>query len=147
MKKWFYFLLFSLSLCTLQAKTGAVFLQEDGQLVAQENVLDEQPKELTDSPVSYSTGLSKILWMTIAFLTLLVITIWAFKRMVKNRAYLAEQRSSIKILEKKMLSPKTMLYLVEVEKEKVLIAESHIEVKRLHEMTTKTKEIQENEEV
>ncbi len=38
---------------------------------------------------------------------------------------------SIQILEKRMISPKTMLYLIEAEGKQILIAESQLEVKRL----------------
>ena len=31
-----------------------------------------------------------------------------------------------------MISAKTMLYLVEVESQKILLAESHLEIRRLH---------------
>ena len=37
----------------------------------------------------------------------------------------------IQVLEKRMLSPKSILYLIEVEGQKVLVAESQHEIRRL----------------
>lgn len=70
--------------------------------------------------------------MTFAALILLLLgTYWIIRRLIQQRLQKGVGQQAIQILEKKMLSPKTILYLVEVENKKVLIAESHLEIKRI----------------
>lgn len=64
---------------------------------------------------------------------LLVLSYWFLKRMIQNRMQKSGENASIHILEKRMLSPKTILYLVEVDKKKIVIAESQLEIKKLTE--------------
>lgn len=70
--------------------------------------------------------------MTFAALILLLLgTYWMIRRFIQHRMQKGVGQQAIHILEKKMLSPKTILYLVEVENKKILIAESHLEIKRI----------------
>lgn len=85
---------------------------------------------MTDALPSYEGAFVKM------FLTLLVLvvgiigTVWFLKRLSKGR-FGGSSGTSIVILEKKQLSPKTMLYVVEVEGKQALIAESQLEVKNI----------------
>lgn len=69
------------------------------------------------------------------FLTLGVLlvaifgAIWLLKRLSNGRLLSRAGSRTIQILERQPLSPKTMLYLIEVEGKKTLIAESQLEVK------------------
>lgn len=70
--------------------------------------------------------------LTFAVLILLLFgTYWFIRRLVSLRLQRGVGSPSIQILEKRMISAKTMLYLVEVENKKVLLAESHLEIKRI----------------
>ena len=51
----------------------------------------------------------------------------------------ANNTKAIKILEKRVLSPKSILYLVKVENKKVLISESHMEVRAITNETVQDK--------
>lgn len=62
---------------------------------------------------------------------LLVVSFWFLRRLIQNRMQKGGSDASIRVLEKRMISPKTMLYLVEVDRKKILLAESHLEIKRL----------------
>ncbi len=85
---------------------------------------------MTDSLPSYEGAFVKM------FLTLLVLvvgiigTVWFLKRLSRGR-FGGSSSTSIVVLEKKQLSPKTMLYVVEVEGKQALIAESQLEVKNI----------------
>lgn len=70
--------------------------------------------------------------LTFAVLILLLFgTYWVIKRLIRTRLQSGGSTAAIHILEKKMLSPKTMLYLIEVDNKKILMAESQLEIKRL----------------
>lgn len=64
-------------------------------------------------------------------IVLLIATYLLIKYAVKYRLEKGVGSKQIYVLEKKMISPKTMLYLVEVENKKVLLAESQLEIKKL----------------
>lgn len=66
-----------------------------------------------------------------ALIFLLFGTYWFIKRLIRFRLEKGVGNGSIYVVEKKMISPKTILYLVEVDNKKVLLAESHLEIKRL----------------
>jgi flagellar biogenesis protein FliO len=70
---------------------------------------------------------------------LMYATYWVLKRMMHYKMQRGNRDASIHVVEKKMLSPKTMLYVVEIEGKKVLIAESHLEVRRLEVLEEKHK--------
>lgn len=70
--------------------------------------------------------------LTFGVLILLLFgTYWFIRRLVQMRLQRGIGTASIQIIEKKMISAKTMLYLIEVENKKVLIAESQLEIKRI----------------
>ncbi len=73
----------------------------------------------------------KMLLTFTALIFLLFGTYWFIRRLIRFRLEKGTGSQSIQIVEKKMLSPKTMLYLVELEGKKILIAESQLEIKGL----------------
>lgn len=80
----------------------------------------------------YGAAFVKMFITLIALSLLLWGTVWLLRRIIQKKLQKGSGERAIEILEKKMLSPKTMLYWVEVEGQKVLIAESHLEVRGLH---------------
>lgn len=81
--------------------------------------------------------------MTFAALILLLLgTYWVIRRFFQQRMLKGGSHQEIHILEKKMLSPKTILYLVEVENKKILVAESHLEIKRIESFDLKIEDKQ-----
>lgn len=62
-----------------------------------------------------------ILGLLIGFM---VLAAWALKKMMKTRVEQLNTASSIKVLETRALSPRSSLYLIEVEGKTLLIAES-----------------------
>jgi flagellar biogenesis protein FliO len=64
-------------------------------------------------------------------IALLLGTYYLLRKLIRIKLEKANADSSIRILEKRMLSPKTMLYLIELEGKQVLLAESQLEVRKL----------------
>jgi flagellar biogenesis protein FliO len=64
----------------------------------------------------------------VAVIVGIVATIW-FMRKLSGGRFGAASGQGIKIIEKKSLSPKTMLYVIEVDGKQTVIAESQLEVK------------------
>ncbi len=71
-----------------------------------------------------------MLFSLAGLLVLVLGTFWFLKRMGKGKLRLGSNRT-IQILEKRPLSPKTVLYIVEIEGKQVLISESQLEVRAL----------------
>jgi flagellar biogenesis protein FliO len=67
----------------------------------------------------------------IALIILLGATVWFLRRLIQQRWRRNGGVESIHLLEKKMISPKTTLYLLEVEGKKIIIAESQLEIRNL----------------
>ena len=97
----------------------------NGDPVMQEFSVPELP------PGDYGAALIKMILTMIVVVALLTVTFWFLRRLIQNRLRKGVGVQSIKILEKRMISPKSMLYLLEVEGQKILLAESHLEVRRL----------------
>ena len=80
----------------------------------------------------YGAALVKMFLTLIVLVALLALTFWFLRRLIQSRLRKGIGKQSITILEKKMLSPKSMLYLIEADGQKILIAESNIEIRRIH---------------
>lgn len=91
------------------------------------------PATTTASPldVSYESTLLKMLLTLGGLLSLVFITIWGLKKLKQGRLGGFGSQKKIVILEKKPLSPKTLLYLIELDGKKILLSESQVEVKML----------------
>lgn len=77
-------------------------------------------------------------------IVLLIATYLLVKYAVKFRLEKGIGTKQIHVLEKKMISPKTMLYLVEVENKKVLLAESQLEIKKLESFLINSEQTEES---
>ena len=82
-------------------------------------------------PTDIAATLMKMLISMGALAALLFATYWFLKKLIQNRLQKGVGEPAIAILEKRMVSAKTMLYLIEVEGKKILFAESHLEIKAL----------------
>jgi flagellar biogenesis protein FliO len=77
--------------------------------------------------------------LALAFVGLLValwIIIWLLRKMSGSKFGFFHNDSSLKVVEKKVLSPKTMLYVVDFNGQKLLVSESsqHVKIKELQSM-------------
>jgi flagellar biogenesis protein FliO len=80
----------------------------------------------------YGFVLLKMFFSLLVVALLLGLTIWFLRRLMRYRFDKSGGIEAIKVLEKKMISPKTMLYFVEIEGKKILLAESQLEVRQIH---------------
>jgi len=92
------------------------------------------PVEETLSPLQ-STDMGFVLIKMLLAMTSIVIFLfiayWVLRRLIQNRFQKGNSKQTIVVLEKKMVSQKTVLYLIEVEGKKILFAESHLEIRTL----------------
>ncbi len=108
---------------------AAFIPNEEGDLIAL-----AAPSVEVAHPISQNEMGMALLKMLLTFFTLaalLFATYWFLRRLIQQRLQKGSGKQSIEILEKRMISPKTMLYIVRVENKKVLFAESHLEIKTL----------------
>lgn len=80
---------------------------------------------------SYETAFIKTIVVLVGLLILVILTVWMFRKISHGRLRGMNVLKSVKILEKRPLSPKSMLYLIEVGGKQVLIAESQLEVRNV----------------
>lgn len=77
---------------------------------------------------------------TLGFVIALILVIaWFLKRFVNTRLESMNANSAIRVVEKRGLSPKTILYLLEVEGKTILVAESQNGLTALTEYNTPSK--------
>lgn len=79
---------------------------------------------------SYEGAFVRMLVTLIGLLLLVCATVWILRRLGKGKFKIGSGRM-INVIEKRPLSPKSILYIVEIDNKKVLIAESQIEVRAL----------------
>jgi flagellar biosynthetic protein FliO len=94
-------------------------------------------EELTDHPSKgndkfFSDFLNMLATLGLV-IGLILIAAWFLKRLLNTRMEQANTSSLIKIIDKRSISPKTGLYLLEVYNKKVLFAETHTGVAKLAE--------------
>lgn len=108
--------------------SGAMFLRFLAQ-IADNSFLEEAVHQAP--PPDLGAAFAKMLLTFVLLVALLCGTYWFIKRLIQMRLQRGVGTPSIEVLEKRMISAKTMLYLVKVKDKKILLAESHLEVKRL----------------
>jgi flagellar biogenesis protein FliO len=123
--------MFNLILAVLVFIFPSLFSQESND----NNLPNIEVQNLPEPQFQYA--FLRMILVLVAVIFLFVITLWFFRKLMRVKESQANSLKTIKILEKRALSPKSMLYLVEVEGEKVLIAESHLEIKRIHNLNSK----------
>lgn len=96
------------------------------------------PSDSSDFPIppelpsgDYGGAFLKMFGTLIFLVILLWATVWFLRRLIQQRFRRGVGVQAIQVLEKKMISPKTMLYFLEVEGKKILIAESHLEIEKI----------------
>jgi len=105
---------------------------EHDQKVVPDKDTEDHPEDesgLQKATESVETAFIKTIVVLVGLLVLVILTVWMFKKISHGRLRSFNYMKSIKILEKRPLSPKSMLYLVEVGGKQVLLAESQLQVK------------------
>jgi flagellar biogenesis protein FliO len=80
---------------------------------------------------AYEHAFIKMLATLAGLLLLVLLTIWALRKISQGKIGGFGVQKKIKVLERRPLSPKSILYLVEIDHKQVLISESQLEVRAL----------------
>jgi flagellar protein FliO/FliZ len=82
-------------------------------------------------PVSYQGAFIKMMLTLFGLIVFIIISVWMMRRLSHGRMKQMNSGRSIKILERRPLSAKSILYIIEVEGKKILVSESQFEVRTL----------------
>jgi flagellar protein FliO/FliZ len=98
---------------------------------------------LADEEAVFNTGQYKAAFVKtsltfIAFIALILLTVWLIRRMGSGQMTKLNQTRHMKVLERRPLSPKSTLYLVEIGGKHVVLAESQLEVRPITTLDTST---------
>ncbi len=94
----------------------------------------ETPPEIMPS---YEGAFLKMFLALIGLLVAIFVTVWVLKRFAHGRWTQGRGSQGIKIIERKAISPKTMLYVIEIDGKQTLIAESQLEIKPICSLDTR----------
>jgi flagellar biogenesis protein FliO len=78
---------------------------------------------------SYEGSFIRVILSLIGLVVLVVVTFWILKRLGRGRFGKFSSDKLIHIIERRPLSPKSVLYLVQIENKRVLLSESQFEVR------------------
>lgn len=81
---------------------------------------------------SYEASFFKMLLTLLGLLVLIIVTVWFLRRVSQGQFRKGSKEQAIQILEKRPLSAKSMLYLIEIDQKQILISESQLEVRVIH---------------
>jgi len=135
MKKFLYIIFSFFCLFSIQNKIYAE--KTNNNLIIEEPLItesDNQDLYSTKFQPEYKPAFFKMFFILIALLVLIFLTFWLFKRFTHMRLHQSNLTKNIKILEKRAISPKSMLYLIEIEGKKVVITESNLEIRKIKEI-------------
>ncbi len=90
---------------------------------------EEAVPELNAATSTYEAAFLKMILVLIGILAFIFIVFFIFKRFAATSIKQSNHSRTIKILEKRAISPKSMLYLIEIGGQKILIAESQLEIR------------------
>ena len=122
----FFVLFFSLSSLALAQDTDKPPTQEQMQDQKNDDLFNPM-----DAPYTYKGAFVKMMVTLLALIILIVVTVWMLRRISHGRLKQMNYGRSIKILERRPLSAKSILYLVEISGKKVVVAESQLEVRAI----------------
>ena len=106
---------------------------ETGSLIALDPIATDVIETASQIPPGdIGAAFVKMLVSLAAIVALLFLSYWFLRKLIQNRLQKGSGNAAIQVIEKRMISPKTMLYIVEVDQKRILIAESHLEIKRLN---------------
>lgn len=134
MKKLFLFSLFVTSILFAKDQTTIYFQDDSGNLVTAQEGIESETKAspMEDFPTqNYQKAFYRMFGFMLGIVALIGLTYCLMKRFMNAKIQQANESKSIKILEKRVISPKSVLYLVEAEGRRVLISESQQEVRAI----------------
>lgn len=88
-----------------------------------------QNSSTNDEGQDYGILLKKTGFLLLGLIIVVLATIYLLKRFATNRNLTTNRVSYIKVIERRSISPKTTLYLVELGNRKILFSESQFELR------------------
>lgn len=124
-----------------QSEKSILFPKDSSKAPAKEEAQEEkkEPKveplfpQDSQEPVhipTYGGTMTKMILTLLGLVAMVFLTVWMLKRLTQGRLG-SFGKKNINILERRPLSPKTILYVVEFSGKQILVAESQLEVKTL----------------
>ncbi|MCH9631421.1 MAG: hypothetical protein S4CHLAM37_14440 [Chlamydiia bacterium] len=103
---------------------------------SQDDSSDPKMQEAEESTThSYEKAFIKMIFILVVILGVVFVVFYLFKRFSGSRMAISNHSKSIKIIEKRAISPKSMLYLVEIGGQKILLAESQLEIRNVSDLS------------
>lgn len=133
----FIFSMFCLTYGFCEETSNIAINQDIAQMENIDNTLDNtQAPDTFQRPYQpeYKPAFLKMFLILFALLVLVFLTFWIIKRMMGVRLHQANLTKNIKILEKRAVSPKSLLYLIEVDGKRFVISESNLEVRKIKDL-------------
>lgn len=105
--------------------------RQEVEVVPQAPVPAEEAPSSSEATTSYEGAFVKMIVTLIALLVFVFIAFWMIRKMAQGRFKSGNFNRTIKIIEKRPLSAKSMLYVIEINDKKILISESQLEVRAI----------------
>ncbi len=97
-----------------------------------EQTQDQSNKEMIENMgPTYKGAFVKMMVTLLGLIVLIVVSVWMLRRIAHGRMKQMNYGREIKVLERRPLSAKSVLYLIEVGGKKVVVAESQVEVRAI----------------
>ncbi len=84
---------------------------------------------LTQSSENYKKILTETALMVLGLIGFILLTIYILKKLVVQKTFQMNRERHIKVIERRPLSAKTSLYLIQIGEEKIFLTESHLDVR------------------
>ena len=127
-RRWLVFFLMCCASSGIFAENPPATEQSAPQLPSEEIPPLPSSEQMTKE---YEGSFLRVLGSVIGLILLVVFTFWVLKRLGKGNFGKFGSSKSIQILERRPLSPKTILFVVQVGNKRILLSESQLEVRAL----------------
>ena len=125
------FLFFLLPLASVQSAIQPIEPQNPSEIPTEISPEQGEPPHLQTTTKTYESAFIKMIIFLFGILIFVFIIFFLFKKFSSQRMIQSNHFRTIKILEKRAISPKSMLYLVEIGGKKILLAESQLEIRNV----------------
>lgn len=92
---------------------------------------DEDSFKSFETTNNYEATFIRTMVVLLCILILIGLAVWMFRRLSHTRIRQMNFNKSIKVLEKRPISPKSILYLIDVGGRQILVAESQLEIREI----------------
>jgi flagellar biogenesis protein FliO len=110
-----------------------LFLCMIGLLLTAVNLIGAQEQFDQQQPDQFYAQFTQMLFVLGLIILLLVLVSWGLKRFLNARVEQINAFSIIQVLERRPISAKSTIYVVEVEDKRIVLAESHMGITLLSE--------------